>query len=79
MYYFIRCHEKVYDFPDLKNLALEQYRYWKAETVVEAKATGQPIHELEKLVPVIDYVPAKGRDKHTRINSVAQVLNQPCL
>ena len=66
-----------YDFPDLKNLALEQYKYWQPETVIiEAKATGQPlIHELRKAgIPVIDYVPAKGRDKHTRINSVAPVF-----
>ena len=66
-----------YDFPDLKNLALEQYKYWQPETVIiEAKATGQPlIHELRKAgIPVIDYVPAKGRDKHTRINSVAPIF-----
>src|SRR6056300_156235 len=32
-----------YDFPDLKNVALEQYQYWEPETViVEAKASGQP-------------------------------------
>ena len=66
-----------YDFPDLKNLALEQYHYWEPETViVEAKASGQPlIHELRRAgIPVIDFVPAKGRDKHTRINSCAPVF-----
>ena len=66
-----------FDFPDLKNLALEQYEYWRPETIiVEAKATGQPlIQELRKSgIPVIDYVPAKGRDKFTRINSVAPVF-----
>ena len=66
-----------YDFPDLKNLALEQYKYWQPETVIiEAKASGQPlIHELRRAgIPVIDYVPAKGRDKHTRINSVAPIF-----
>ena len=66
-----------YDFPDLKNLALEQYHYWEPETVIiEAKASGQPlIHELRRAgIPVIDYVPARGRDKHTRINSVAPVF-----
>ena len=66
-----------YDFPDLKNLALEQYHYWEPETViVEAKASGQPlIQELRRAgIPVIDYVPARGRDKHTRINSVAPVF-----
>ena len=66
-----------YDFPDLKNLAIEQYQYWEPETVIiEAKASGQPlIHELRRAgIPVVDYVPARGRDKHTRINSVAPVF-----
>ena len=66
-----------YDFPDLKNVALEQYQYWQPETVIiEAKASGQPlIHELRRAgIPVIDYIPAKGRDKHTRINSVAPIF-----
>jgi len=66
-----------YDFPDLKNVALEQYQYWEPETVIiEAKASGQPlIHELRRAgIPVIDYVPARGRDKHTRINSCAPVF-----
>ena len=66
-----------YDFPDLKNLALEQYQYWQPETVIiEAKASGQAlIHVLRRAgIPGVDYVPAKGRDKHTRINSVAPVF-----
>ena len=66
-----------FDFPDLKNLALEQYQYWQPETtIIEAKASGQPlIHELRRAgIPVIDYVPAKGRDKYTRINSVAPIF-----
>jgi predicted phage terminase large subunit-like protein len=66
-----------WDFPDLKNVALEQYEYWEPETVIiEAKASGQPlIHELRRAgIPVIDYVPARGRDKHTRINSCSPVF-----
>jgi predicted phage terminase large subunit-like protein len=66
-----------WDFPDLKNVALEQWKYWEPETVIiEAKATGQPlIHELRRAgIPVIDFVPARGRDKHTRINSCAPVF-----
>ena len=32
-------------FPDLKNLALEQYQYWEPETVIiEAKASGSTIN-----------------------------------
>jgi predicted phage terminase large subunit-like protein len=66
-----------FDFPDLKNVAIDQYKYWEPETVIiEAKASGQPlIQELRKTgIPVIDYVPAKGRDKYTRINSVAPIF-----
>src|SRR5210317_776155 len=66
-----------YDFPDLKNVAIEQYHYWEPETVIiEAKASGQPlIHELRRAgIPVVDFVPAKGRDKYTRINSCAPVF-----
>ena len=64
-------------FQILKNLALEQYQYWQPETtIIEAKASGQPlIHELRRAgIPVVDYVPAKGRDKYTRINSVAPIF-----
>jgi hypothetical protein len=33
-----------FDFPELKNIAFEQYRYWEPETVlIEAKASGQPL------------------------------------
>ena len=44
--------------------------------IIEAKASGTPlIHELRRAgIPVIDYVPARGRDKHTRINSCAPVF-----
>ena len=71
------AHKGRYDFPDLKNVAIEQYNYWEPETVIiEAKASGQPlIHELRRAgIPVVDYVPARGRDKHTRINSCAPVF-----
>jgi predicted phage terminase large subunit-like protein len=66
-----------WDFPDLKNVAFETYKYWEPETVViEAKATGQPlIQEMRKMgIPVLDYVPAKGRDKFTRANAVAPIF-----
>ena len=66
-----------WDFPDLKNVAYDLYRYWEPESIIiEAKATGQPlIQEMRKMgIPVIDYVPAKGRDKFTRANSVAPIF-----
>ena len=39
-----------YEFPELRRLALEQYEYWKPESViVEAKASGLPLtYELKK-------------------------------
>ena len=66
-----------YEFPELRKKAKEQYDYWKPETViVEAKASGLPLtYELRKLgIPVINFTPSKGNDKHTRINSVAPLF-----
>ena len=66
-----------YEFPELRRLALEQYDYWKPETViVEAKASGLPLtYELRKMdIPVMNYTPSKGNDKHARVNSVAPLF-----
>ena len=66
-----------YEFPELRTIAKEQYDYWKPETViVEAKASGLPLtYELRKLgIPVINFTPSKGNDKHTRVNSVAPLF-----
>ena len=66
-----------YEFPELRRVAQEQYDYWKPETViVEAKASGLPLtYELRKLgIPVINFTPSKGNDKHTRVNSVAPLF-----
>jgi predicted phage terminase large subunit-like protein len=65
------------EFPDLKKEAWEQYRYWNPETViVEAKASGLPLtYELRKMgIPVINYTPSKGQDKHARVNAVAPLF-----
>tara|TARA_R110002051_G_scaffold78020_1_gene141484 strand:+ start:172 stop:1638 length:1467 start_codon:yes stop_codon:yes gene_type:complete len=66
-----------YEFPELRKKAKEQYDYWKPETViVEAKASGLPLtYELRKMgIPVINFTPSKGNDKHTRVNSVAPLF-----
>ena len=66
-----------YEFPELRRLALEQYDYWKPETViVEAKASGLPLtYELRKMdIPVMNFTPSKGNDKHARVNSVAPLF-----
>ena len=65
------------EFPELRRLAKEQYDYWQPETVlVEAKASGLPLtHELRSMgIPVVNYTPSKGNDKHTRVNSIAPLF-----
>jgi len=66
-----------YEFPELRRVAYEQYQYWQPETViVESKASGLPLtYELRKMgIPVINFTPSKGNDKHTRVNSVAPLF-----
>jgi len=65
------------EFPDLRRRALEQYKYWKPETViVEAKASGLPLtYELRQMnIPVVNFTPSRGNDKHMRVNSVAPLF-----
>jgi len=66
-----------WNFPELKQVAWEQWRYWDPETVIiETKASGQPLtDEMRKMgIPVVTYSPSKGNDKHTRVNSVAPLF-----
>jgi len=66
-----------FEFPELRRIAYQQYQYWQPETVlIEAKASGLPLtYELRKMgIPVINYTPSKGNDKHTRVNSVAPLF-----
>ena len=66
-----------FEFPELRRKALEQYKYWNPEMViVEAKASGLPLtYELRKMdIPVINFTPSKGNDKHVRVNSCAPVF-----
>ena len=66
-----------WEFPDLKRIALDEYKYWDPETVlVEAKAAGMPLtQELRAVgIPVINFTPSRGNDKHVRMNSVAPLF-----
>jgi len=65
------------EFPELRRKALEQYSYWKPDTVIiESKASGLPLtYELRKMgIPVVNFTPSKGNDKHTRVNAVAPLF-----
>jgi predicted phage terminase large subunit-like protein len=66
-----------YEFPELRRIALDQYGYWNPETVIiESKASGLPLtYELRKAgIPVINFTPSRGNDKHTRVNSVSPLF-----
>ena len=66
-----------YEFPELKRLAKEQYDYWNPETVIiESKASGLPLtYELRQMdIPVVNFTPSKGNDKHSRVNAVAPLF-----
>jgi predicted phage terminase large subunit-like protein len=66
-----------FDFPELKALAMDQYKYWEPESVIiEAKATGEPLmQEFRRMgIPVIPFVPSRGKDKHSRVNACAPVF-----
>jgi predicted phage terminase large subunit-like protein len=65
------------EFPELKRRALEQYYYWRPDTVViESKDSGLPLtYELRKSgIPVVNFTPSKGNDKHSRVNAVAPLF-----
>ncbi len=66
-----------YEFPELRRLALDQYKYWQPESVIiEAKASGLPLtYELRQMdIPVVNFTPSKGNDKHARVNAVAPLF-----
>jgi predicted phage terminase large subunit-like protein len=66
-----------WDFPELKAKALKEYKYWEPDMVlIEAKATGTPLtDELRTMgIPVVNYTPSKGKDKHTRMHMVAPIF-----
>ena len=66
-----------WEFTELKKHAMEKYKYWEPETViVEAKASGLPLtDELRSAgIPVVNFTPSRGNDKHVRVNSVAPMF-----
>jgi predicted phage terminase large subunit-like protein len=69
-----------WDFPELKRVAKDEYRYWNPDVVlIEAKATGTPLQqEFRKMgIPVMTYSPGgrkTGTDKISRANAVAPIL-----
>jgi predicted phage terminase large subunit-like protein len=71
-----------WEFPQLKEKALEHYKEWEPECLlIEKKAAGAPlIQELRQMdIIVEEYSPSRGKvgvsnDKRARVNAVAPIL-----
>jgi len=66
-----------WDFPELKEIALDQYKFWDPETVIiEAKASGMPLtQELQNMgIPVVNFTPSRGNDKLSRVHSISPLF-----
>lgn len=70
------------EFPDLKRVAMEQYRRWQPDSmIIEKKASGAPlIYEMRAAgMPVSEYTPVRGaagksNNKVARLNAVSDVF-----
>jgi len=65
------------EFPELKRVAVEEYREWKPDSVIiEKKSSGAPlIYEMRAMgIPVQEFTPTRGNDKISRLNAVADVF-----
>ena len=68
-----------YEFPELRRVAQEEYMYWRPDMVIiEAKASGIPLtQELRQMdIPVINFTPSRGNDKHVRVNAIAPLFER---
>ena len=66
-----------WDFPELKEIALERYGFWEPDSViVEAKASGMPLtQEMRQTgIPVINFTPSRGNDKVSRVHAVSPLF-----
>jgi predicted phage terminase large subunit-like protein len=65
------------EFPELKQVAIEEYREWDPDSVIiEKKASGAPlIYEMRAMgIPVQEFTPTRGNDKISRLNAVSDLF-----
>lgn len=73
---------KRIEFPELKTLALQEYKKWQPDCfVIEKKSNGAPlVQELRRMgIPVTDYTPSRGsasnvNTKFARFSAVADIV-----
>lgn len=67
------------EFPELKKMALEQYKEWEPDSfIVEKKSSGVALYqELRRMgLPINEFTPHRGSgDKIARLNSVADIIS----
>ena len=70
--------KKRLEFPELKRLALEEYKYWEPDSfIVEKKSNGAALYqEMRRMgLPVQEYTPHRGSgDKLARLNAVTDIV-----
>ena len=70
--------KKRLEFPELKQLVLEEYREWEPDAfIVEKKSNGAALYqELRRMgVPISEFTPSKGQDKISRVNAVSDLFS----
>lgn len=69
--------KKRMEFPELKEMVLEEYKEWMPDAfVVEKKSNGSALYqEFRRMgVPVGEFTPGKGQDKISRVNAVSDLF-----
>jgi predicted phage terminase large subunit-like protein len=71
--------KKRLEFPELKRLALEEYKFWEPDSfIVEKKSNGAALYqEMRRMgLPVQEYTPHRGSgDKLARLNAVTDIVS----
>jgi len=70
--------KKRLEFPDLKQLCLQEYKEWEPDSfIVEKKSNGAALYqEMYRMgLPVKDFTPGKGQDKISRVNAISDLFS----
>ena len=70
--------KKRLEFPELKKLAIEEYRTWEPDAfIVEKKSNGAALYqELRRMgMPLGEFTPGKGQDKISRVNAISDLFS----
>jgi predicted phage terminase large subunit-like protein len=69
--------KKRLEFPELKELVLEEYKEWEPDAfIVEKKSNGAALYqEMRRMgIPIGEFTPGKGQDKISRVNAVSDLF-----